>query len=196
MKECICYNIEKLLQLLPGFQLKAISVVHEDEDDSQYSTEHYLTSRDNIERIEYYHSLGTSISVKYSDNSAESLFGRNFSIAGQLTPQMGQNYFLSPRVNVNADYVEATSDLLAWLQYNGVEEEALSEISDTLAVYEIVDYPGVPTPFKRREHWVYSSEDLRLEEREIQTALASIEDELLRRKIECILYARVFKRHY
>ena len=83
-----------------------------------------------------------------------------------------------------------------WLNNLGISDNSLEEIIETYTVYSIIEYPGVSTPSKYRDSWGYSSETLKLDEREIQTVLESIEDELLREKIRCILYARIFKRSY
>ena len=50
-----------------------------------------------------------------------------------------------------------------------------------------------PPPSKEHGYWSYSSATLVMDEREIEAALNDIDDELLRAKVKCVLYARVFK---
>jgi hypothetical protein len=60
---------------------------------------------------------------------------------------------------------------------------------------EYIEYPGVATPIPTSTgNYAYSNTPLVLTEREIDSVLNGIEDELLRKKIDCILHARVFKR--
>ena len=106
------------------------------------------------------------------------------------------NKYISPSLYVNGNWVEATYELRNWLNayYPNIADDMLKNISQEFTVYDVIEYPGVSTPIKHDSYWGYSSQDLLLDEREIESVLNGIEDELLRKKIECILYARIFKK--
>lgn len=197
MKKALCYKKDDLLALLPGFLLMKIKTIHEDEDDYNERQEYHITNRPDIKEIYQYHSLFTSTTVKYQDGATERLYSNNINPKENWL-RLNKNHFLSPRVSVSANHIAAENDLIVWLKFNGVTEEALEQITDSYTLYHMIEYPGVSTPVKSTitHGWAYSSELLVLDEREIETVLNSIEDELLRKKIECILYADVFKRHY
>ena len=197
MKKCICYNIEGLLKLLPGFELKQIRTTHESEDDEWGNKgEYYLTNKDNILRVQNYHSLFTSKTVVFNDGSKCSLYSNNVNFSDKDVLRVSKNDFISPILAIGSDYIESTSDLEEWLNFNNVTDEMLETISSTFDVYSVITYHGVSTPSKCGDFWGYSNEPLKLDDREIEYVLNSIEDELLRKKIECILYARVFQKGY
>lgn len=198
MKKALCYKKDDLLALLPGFQLLKIKTIHEDEDDYNERQEYHISNRPDIKEIYHYHSLFTTTTVKYQDGTTKHLYGKNVYCEGNMLRSIDENHFLSPRVSVSAEHISAESDLIVWLKFNGVTEEALEQITDSYTLYHMIEYPGVSNPVKSTisRGWGYSSELLVLDEREIETVLTSIEDELLRKKIECILHANVFKKHY
>ena len=195
MKNILCYKKDDLLALLPGFQLMKIKTIHESEDDCDVCQEYHITNRPEIKEIYQYHSLGTSTTVKYQYGAEEHLYSKNVNPKENWL-RLEKNHFLSPQVSLNAEHIEAEKDLIAWLKFNGVSEEVLEQITFSFVLYEIIEYPGVSTPIKYKNNWGYSGKHLILDDQEIQTVLNSIEDELLRKKIECILYARIFKKHY
>lgn len=197
MKDLVVYRTAELLSMLSGFELQLICTIHEDEDDAVESYASYLVRRDiGVTAVRHYHSFGTSTTVHFKDSTSASLFADNVNPNEKSWLRINENGFLSPELRVTADHIEVTNPLKAWLKFNGISDDALEAIIERFPVYETIQYPGVPTPERHGKYWGYSSESLVLDEREIQTALDSIEDELLREKIKCVLYARVFKRRY
>ena len=113
--------------------------------------------------------------------------------------RVNNNTYISPKIiNCDGEYLESTEKLRNWLFQRGITEKQLDEISKVFNIYEDITYYGVSTPeysmYRDKISWAYSSEPLVLKEQEIESVLNSIDDILLREKIKCILYARVFKK--
>ena len=198
MKQKVCYRLDDLMKMLPDFKLVASKVIHESEDDSSAGTEYRLSNREDIKLIKVFHGWGTSLTVEYENGEKFDFYGDNLTIYGRKINRINSNSIISPRLYMGGNFVESREDLDKWLKYQGITEEQLEAISEATTVYEIIEYIGVPTPSKSSHgnYWGYSSENLKLDEREITQVLDSIEDEVLREKIKCILHARVFKRNY
>ena len=194
MKQKICYNLEGLLALLDEYKLRVISTGKEDEDSAYRSFGKYFAKRDDIVDIINYYSFWTTKTVKFADGTKISLKSNNINVDDETILRINRNDIISPEVFVNENYVEATKDFVEWLHYMGISDEMLKNIEEHFTIYDIVEYPGVPTPIRHNGYWGYSSEHLTLDEREIETVLNGIEDITLREKIKCILYARVFKK--
>lgn len=196
MKQCFCFKTDNLLKMVPNFRIVLIQTLHESEDETHKKGEYHLANRDDIKDIRYYHSLWTSTTVYFNDGTNQSLYANNVNTKDESLLRVNRNNFLSPAIKISGDYVEFTNELAEWLNHNGVQNSDFVEHLEQFTVYESMEYPGVSTPSKCGKYWGYSSETLVLKEEEIKTVLDSIEDELLRKKIECILYARVFKKKY
>lgn len=196
MKQCFCFQTDSLLKMVPNFKIELIQTLHESEDDAKKKGEYHLTNRQDIKTIRYYHSLWTSTTVYFNDGTNQSLYADNVNSKDESLLRVNRNDFLSPAIKISGDYVEFTNELADWLKYNGVKDSDFVEHLEQFTVYESMEYPGVSTPSKHGKYWGYSSETLVLKEEEIKTVLDSIDDELLRKKIECILYARIFKKKY
>lgn len=195
MKKKICYDLEKLLKILDGYSLKIIPTAEEDEDSSYRSFVKYFTNRDDIVDIVEYYSFWTTKVVKFVDGTQVSLKSSNVNVDDMTLLRINTNDIISPSLIVNDNYVEASKDLLEWLHARGISDELLKNIEETFNIYDTVEYPGVPTPIRHDNCWGYSDKALVLDEREIETVLNGIEDIVLREKIKCILYARVFKKY-
>ena len=196
MKQCFCFKTDNLLKMVPNLKITLIPALHETEDDAHKKGEYHITNRDDITDIRYYHSLWTSTTVYFGNGTKQSLYANNVNVNDTSLVRVNQNDFLSPAIKISGDYVEFTNELAEWLNYNGVQNSDFVEHLEQFTVYEAMEYPGVSTPSKCGKYWGYSNETLVLKEEEIKTVLDSIEDELLRKKIECILYARIFKKKY
>ena len=198
MKQRVSYKLDKLREMLPNFKLEAFRVLHDSEDESRFDTEYRFYSREDIKQIRMYHGWGTSTTVEYDDGTLEHLYGDNIIIQGKKLVRVTNNQVISPRVLIGGNYVESNEELNKWLKNQGITDEQLDAISEQTTIYEVIEYTGVPTPSKSPigNCWGYSNENLKLDEREIIKVLNSIDDELLREKIKCILNARVFKRRY
>lgn len=195
MKQKICYNLARLLNLLDGYNLKVITTAKEDEDSAYRSSAKYFTNREDIVDIVEFYSLWITKVVKFADGTKISLKSSNVNVDDKTILRINTNDIISPEVTVNENFVEATKDLLEWLHSRGISDEQLSSVEESFTIYDVIEYPGVPTPIKHGTYWGYSSEHLRLDEREIATVLNGIEDLVLREKIKVILYARVFKKY-
>ena len=195
MKQKICYNLEGLLKLLNGYKLKVIATAQEDDESAYRSFVKYFTNREDIVDIVEYHSFWTTKVVKFADGTDISLKSSNVNVDDKTILRINTNDIISPELIVNDNYVEATKDLVEWLHTRGISDKELKNIEETFNIYDIVEYPGVPTPIRHDKHWGYSDRTLVLDEREIETVLNGIEDIVLREKIKCILYARVFKKY-
>lgn len=197
MVQKICYRIDALLKLLPGFNLEKIKLILSDEDFMDSKQAFFITNRSDISFVEKYYSLWTSQTVSFNDGTKLNFKSNNVNSHDESILRINKNHIISPVLIVSDNYVQATEELKEWLCYNNIFSEKLDEITDTFNVATEIEYLGVPTPTKTSYgSWAYSSETLKLNDMEIEEALNGIEDELLRKKIECILYARVFKRRY
>lgn len=193
MKTKICYDIEKIAEVLKvnGYDFVKLPIIDESEDWKQ-KTYGYYFAKPEVKSIEYYYSLWTSATVIFEDGTRKRALGKNVTTNGEVI-YLHKNDYVSPKITVNDIWAEASEDITNWLIDHGATMDRLESCKQHFDVYETIEYIGVPTPSKSHGYWGYSSENLVLNEKEIKTALDSIEDELLREKIKCILYARVFE---
>ena len=193
MKTKICYNIEIIAKALKenGYGFVKLPIVEESEDWERKGYGYYF-AKPEVKSIEYYHSLWTSAAVIFEDGTRKRALGKGVTSNVEVI-YLHNNDYVSPKMTVNDIWVEATEDITSWLLDHGVTMNNLEFCKQNFDVYETIEYIGVSTPSKSHGHWGYSSENLVLYEEEIKTILNSIEDELLREKVKCILYARVFK---
>lgn len=196
MKVKICYNVEKIKAALEknGYAFVKLPIVKESEDWGQ-KTERYYFAKPEVVSVDYYYGFWTSAVIKLHDGSTRTLYGPNINTKDETLLRINNNDFISPELKINDVWIEANDNVTNWLIDHGASMELLESSKQEFAIYETIEYFGVPTPSKSHGYWGYSSETLVLDEKEIEEALNSIENELLRKKIECILYARVFKRN-
>ena len=194
MKVKILYDVMGLLELLAdhGFDFTKLPTKDEWEDDEKHAHKYYF-AKPEVTAVDYWHSLGTTAIIHFENGHSVQALG-SYVTSNCDHVELNKNEFISPALRYNGKYIEATEVLNKWLAYQGVSQEQLANCSHEEAFYETITYTGVPTPSLHFGNWGYSSEDLVLHESEIQEALQSIDDVILRKKIECILYARVFKR--
>ena len=194
MKVKICYNVEKIKKTLEenGYYFVKLPIKEEGEDWTK-NGESYYFAKSEVASVHYWHSFGTSATINLNDGKHIRSYGSNITIDDASVVPLYQNDWISPKLTYNGEYIEATNIVDKWLIDHGISQEMLENASEEFKIYETITYEGVPTPSKSHGYWGYSSESLVLDEREIEEALNSIEDELLRKKIECVLYARVFK---
>lgn len=195
MRTCLCYNVAELEKLLQGYKLERIKVVNEDDEDIRTGSEYHFVLSD-VDHIHYYSSLFTSMIINMADGTIHKALSDNVNTSDASALRINNNNIISPKLEINSNYVEATEYLRNWLLERDIDENMLDAISKSFIIYETVTYEGIPSISKGKNGWVYSSIDLTLDEREIEKVLNGIEDELLREKIKTILYARVFKKRY
>lgn len=196
MKKKVCYKLDSLLRLIPDFHLDKILTIEESEDWSKKNHYAYFVGEQPIKYVYIYYSLWTSMTVYTEDGEKIKILPNNVNSNDLEALRIVKNDIISPRLTINDNYIEVTEKLHEWLNNQGISDKVLETIIETFEVYSIIEFPGVCTPSKHGSSWGYSSENLKLDEREIKTVLDGIEDELLREKIKCIFYARVFKQRY
>lgn len=195
MRTKICYDLREITPKLVsnGYVYGPIIISEEDEEWPAHEKQAYYFRKPNVKTVSYYYGFGTSASIELDDGRRIKGLGKNISANTEYV-KLSDNDYISPKLRVSDYWVESTEDLFNWLIKHGVTVEDLESCKHEFTIYETVEYCGVPTPSKQHGYWAYSSETLVMDEREIEAALNDIEDELLREKIKCILYARVFNR--
>ena len=140
--------------------------------------------------------------IKLLDQTTVDAHSSNVNTHDTSLIRIKKNRYVSPDLILfNENWVEATHDLVEWIRLFAVLgedisdlDQYLSQISTFYMIEEEIMYNGVPTPSKHGTSWGYSSNPLVLQESEIERVLNGIDDELLREKIKCILYARIFQK--
>ena len=196
MKKVICYNVDKIAEALPSsYKLRRIPCSIESEDWGKNSESLYFV-HNSVEKVTIWEgTFGDSMRIYLNNGESYSAHSDNVNVDDKEMLRINSNEFISPELKFGDDnHVEATDKLTKWLVARGISKKTLKSFIETYEIYDTITYYGVPTPSKHHGCWGYSNADLELDEREIQTALNSIKDELLREKINCILYARVFKK--
>lgn len=196
MLKKICFNIDKLMEKLPNFEILRIKSIDEDEDGIETKDKYYISSRNDINRIVSSYGFWVSREVYFSDGTSISMYGSNVNSEDKSLIRVEGNNIISRSLRIEGTYVEYDEALKKWLDYNGLTEDKLEDLKEEFDIYNVIEYPGVNNPVSYGDHFAYSNEYIKLDERDIKTVLDSIDDPLLREKIRCILYARIFKRLY
>jgi hypothetical protein len=197
MKTKRCININKILPYMNGYTLRRINTTWDDEDYCKSYSNYYIAKDEVVNNV--FICAGTfsrTMILSLSNGKKVELWGNNINVHDKTLLRINETEYLSPELLVNGDLVELTPDLIKWLtKIFKFSEYQLEELSEEFFIDEEIEYPGVCTPVKMGSGWGYSSTPLVLRTSEIECVLNSIENEELRRKIECILTARVFKKH-
>jgi hypothetical protein len=196
MKTKLCININKLIPYMQDYEFRRIETTWDDEDYcSKYSK--YYIAKNNVSNVTISASTFSKMMyLTFADGTEMKLWGNNINTHDTTLLRINHTEYISPELAVNGELVELTSDLIQWLKdLFKFTEEQLENMSEKLYIDEEIEYPGVCTPVRCGSGWAYSSTPLVLKTSEIEIVLNSINDEELRRKIECILSARVFKKH-
>ena len=205
MLKKICYKTKNLLALIPNYELKSIKTHYYDEDIGDYDKEDFyiVNNRYKIEKIKISYGLfSPSVYVNFvdfKDNSCNhiQLFSENVNSNDNTLIRIHNNSIISPKLISSEGYIEATASLVEWLKNLSVSEDSLNKINEEFDVYRTIEYFGVPNVYVDEKNRVWNtSENLVLNEKDINTVLDGIEDKNLRAKIKQILYARVFKTRY
>lgn len=194
MKTKICYNVEKISKTLEdnGYNFVKLCSAKNSECYSK-KPECYYFAKPEVTSIEYYYNFGVTAIIRMKDGNDKRAISSNINPDDKEAIRIDDNDFVSPELTVSDIWVEAVDIVTNWLIKHGVPMDLLESSKKEFTVYETIEYCGVPTPSISHGHWSYSSNTLILDEREIELVLNGIEDEVLREKIKCILYARVFK---
>ena len=200
MKQKICFDAKKLCSLLSDYELRSFNVNHSGEEYECTEYTYYFCRPNVISITRYSSAFSDSMYIKLDDGIVIKAESNNVHYADKDDSsiiRINNNDYVSPALICDGDRIESTSELLMWLSRFNITQDELDELSTTLTIYGEIEYPGVSTPeYSRSGHWTYSSKPLVLSEQEIEIVLNSIDDPLLRKKIDCILHARVFKRKY
>ena len=195
MKRCLLYNKDSVLRELSDFHLVDVKVHEYDEEYGDSITDQVrLTNQAEIVSFKTSWGFGRSDTVEFKDTEGNILIAESIKYVNKEVIKVKD--IISPKIKiVDEEYIERTSELVDWLTYNGVDVDKLDGEAKEVTLYDTIEYIGVNDVSISGKYWSYSSENLVLDEREINLVLNGIEDKLLRKKIESILYARVFKRH-
>ena len=202
MKNKICYNITKLMKLLPNHEFRRVNFVQEGEEYYDKGDHLSFVSPDVSSVHVWFGLFGDSMTVSLTNGEDIKLHSNNVNTHDKTLLRIGKTHYLSPElVFINKDWVEASQELIEWIHKYAVLpndvsnlDEYLDQIKRSYAIEEEITYEGVPSPSKHGGCWGYSSNPLVLRESEIDQVLSGIDDELLREKINCILHARIFKK--
>ena len=196
MKTKRCININKILPLMNGYSIRRIPTVWDDEDYCKEYSQYYIAQNNVVKVMIAASTFSKMMYVSFDDNTTATLWGTNINTHDTTLLRINNTKYLSPELLANGDLVELTPDLIRWLEkIFKIDGEWLDKNSETFIIDEEIEYPGVCTPLKSGSGWAYSSTPLVLRTSEMEIVLNSIENEELRKKIECILTARVFKKH-
>lgn len=190
----ICYNVEIIGKELEknGYNFVKLPVIRESADHCTHSTGYYF-SKPEISSMKYYNNgFWRSVRIKIDNGEDVVAHSSNLKSNDMSLVRINDNDFISPELIVNDIWIESSDDVVNWLIKHGISMDLLEYSKREFTLYDSIEYPGVPTPSISHGYWAYSSDALVLDEREIEIVLNSIEDKLLREKIKCILYARVF----
>lgn len=194
MRTNICYDLRELAPKLVsnGYVYGSLTIKEEDEEWPSHESQAYYFHKPEVERVSYFYGFGTSASIELKDGSRIKGLGNNITSNTEYV-KLSDNDYISPKLRVSDYWLESTKEVVAWLIKHGITMDELESCKQEFTIYETIEYYGVPTPSKEHGYWSYSSETLVMDEREIEAALNDIDDELLRAKVKCVLYARVFK---
>lgn len=191
------YDRNKLLALLPGYKYRKIKTVIDSEDWVEEKIKTFITNNDDIYEVDYTYGFGISVSVKATNTENLHLYSNNISFRDKEVERITKTPVISPAVIENGEYIEKYEALETWLINQGISKDDLCAIESTVTVDTTIEYDKVPTPnihhSKTGTYYSYSSENLKLTTKEILEILNSVEDELLRLKLECLLTAHIFK---
>ena len=195
MKRCLLYNKDSVLSELSDFHMVDVKVHEYDEEYGDSVTDQVrLTNQAEIISFKTSWGFGRRDTVEFKGVDGNILVAESIKYVNKEVIKVKD--IISPKINiVDKEYIERTSELAEWLKYIGVDVDKLDKEAEEVTLYDTIEYVGVSDVSISGNCWSYSSENLVLDEREIRLVLDGIEDKLLRKKIESILYARVFKRH-
>lgn len=192
MKKTICYYRNKLESLLNRHTLKTGDYFSEEDysEPTKYSKMYFISP--DVESVEEYSGLfSNSMMIKLQDGSVIEALGDNINVDDTEQLRINHNPYCSPYILCDNFWIEASDKFNAWIHqfYPEINAAQLQEISREFNIFEVYEYPGVSTPMRDRsgEINIFSSKNLILDEREIDTALNSIQDDMLRAKIRAIL---------
>ena len=195
MRTSLIYPIEEVLKRLPGFHLVTVTNHHYHEDGDWDTYETRLTNQPEIVKVKTQYGFGVWENAEYINAEGKKMYADGASYVNERPDRVKVYEIISPKVNILNDYIERTSNLEKWLIRHNVDISELDELAQEYKIYDTIEYPGVSdVSLTKSGHWCHSSENLVLDEREIEFVLNGIADKVLRKKIDGILYARVFKR--
>lgn len=200
MNTICCYDINRLMKLFPNYEFRRIETTEETEEDSRTSSSYYIVKPEVKSVTKWFGCLWDSMTLLLQEGTKIDLKSDNVNSKDTTILRIDHNPYISPELTLHdGNHVEVTDKLIRWIYDNATTLDTLTtylkNITTEHTMYDVITYDGVPNPVRYGDTWAACSTPLKLDERDIETVLNGIADELLRKKIECILYARVFTRN-
>lgn len=187
------YNVDKLMKLFPCYRLKQIETISESEENYDQGNVWYISYPEITQVKNWYGCFSTSQTV-YSEQGEEAhAQSKNVNRDDISLLRINELIQISPALKfITRDYVEMTQELIDWINmYAYTDGEDINKILDDaqkeFEIDEITTFKGCCTPSSNGNYWSYcTTQDLQLSGVEKKIMLDSINDELLRKKLECI----------
>ena len=195
MKQLVCFDSEKLMKLLPNFEIAKIKTIMSDDDGSVARDYDYI-ALPGIEKITKSYGFWMTAVVKFRDGHNIKMYSSNVNSDDESLIRVEKNNIVSPKISITDGYIECNEQLENWLKVNGLDDTALDSAKEEISIYGYTEFIGVSSPVKMWDGWGMSSKPLVMSDAEIERVLNDISDEDLRRKVKCILTANIFKKKY
>ena len=132
MKEKICYEVDKLNQLLPDYELRRFAVEIETEDGDFTKNQYYLC-RPEVKAIRMYKGVfWETVYIELEDGTKIKAESDNVNSKDRSIIRINSNNFISPKLNYDNGYIESTEKLRNWLLWQGITEDELKDIPNEI----------------------------------------------------------------
>lgn len=209
MKKKLAYNVRALVdKLFPCHTLKMIVTEHAGEEFYREEDSWYIAYPE-INRVHFYYNTFSESQTIYSDEGEEAhAISKNLTYSDdKLVLRINQLSQISPVLNMIDDtYCEVTEELEEWIWRYVVTSrltqgetlpEFLKQITRTYQVDYVTKFDGCCSPvYTVGSGWAYSSKSLEMTGNEVAEVLKSIDNELLCKKIECLINHYGTKRYH
>lgn len=194
MEKRIGYDIQILVKrLFPCYIFKQIQTEYDSEE--HYSEKrHWYIAYPEINRVKFYDGCFSTSQYLFSDKGEEiKAQSSNVNVDDLTIPRINKLKQISPILTMIDDqYAEITKELEDWIQLYAIQEnnmeDFLEAISKEFYIDAIIEYQGCPNPSKHGSCWSYSSNPLVMTASNQQKVLDGIDDELIRKQVECLFY--------
>lgn len=188
MKQIVAYNKDILEKILKnkGFNFLKVKFIEESEDDYLEKDSYIFTNLENIKEVTLYSSLWKTKYVKFNNEKTLELYPCNMNNNKPLL-SINENNIISPNIILQKDLIITNNDFEIWLNYNNISQENLKKTN--IELYEEFEY-NLDTPLfnKKNEISGYSSELLKINEKDIYENLKDIKNKKMKTLIQYILF--------
>lgn len=188
MKQIVAYNKDVLEKILKnkGFNFLKVKFIEESEDDYLEKDSYIFTNLENIKEVTLYSSLWKTKYVKFNNEKTLELYPCNMNNNKPLL-SINENNIISPNIILQKDLIITNNDFEIWLNYNNISQENLKKTN--IELYEEFEY-NLDTPLfnKKNEISGYSSELLKINEKDIYENLKDIKNKKMKTLIQYILF--------